>query len=71
VRRFEPIVDHRARMMITRVREELVDRGAADMFKWTTFYSTDVIGELAFGQSFRILDTGKVWLHSCYIHKHN
>ena len=40
--------------------EEMKGRGVADVFKWFLFYSTDVIGELSFGESFRMLEIGKV-----------
>jgi hypothetical protein len=36
------------------------DRGVADVLKWWTFFTTDVIGELTFGDSFRMLEQGKV-----------
>ncbi len=39
-------------------------RGVADVFKWWTFMATDVIGELSFGESFRMLEHGKVSLLS-------
>jgi len=35
-------------------------RGAADVLKWWLFFSTDVIGELTFGDSFRMLEIGQV-----------
>lgn len=42
-------------------------RGAADVFKWWLFMATDVIGELSFGESFRVLEAGEVTqLHQQY-----
>lgn len=35
-------------------------RGVADVFKWFLFMATDVIGELTFGESFRMLELGEV-----------
>jgi hypothetical protein len=32
----------------------------ADVFKWWLFMATDIIGELSFGESFRMLEAGKV-----------
>jgi hypothetical protein len=34
----------------------------SDVFKWNLFLATDVIGELAFGESFRMLQFGKAWI---------
>lgn len=61
VKVFEPLVTSRVRLAISRIGEELERRGAADVFKWWLFFATDVIGELSFGDSFRMLETGKVW----------
>lgn len=44
------------------VRGDMAEHGAADVFKWSFFLATDVIGELTFGQSFQMLDHGKVSL---------
>lgn len=43
-----------------RMGEEMKSRGAADIFKWFLFMATDVIGELTFGESFRMLELGEV-----------
>lgn len=40
---------------------ELTDHGVTDVFKWWLFMATDIIGELTFGDSFRMLEIGKVW----------
>ena len=56
----EPIVRSKASLAVQRMDEEMESRGVADVFKWFLFYSTDVIGELSFGESFRMLDIGKV-----------
>lgn len=47
-------------MAINRMDEEMGKRGAADVFKWWLFMATDVIGELSFGESFRMLEAGEV-----------
>ncbi|KAF7949818.1 uncharacterized protein EAE97_003327 [Botrytis byssoidea] len=41
------------------ITEEMSQRGAADVFKWWMFMATDVIGELSFGESFKMLEFGK------------
>lgn len=57
---FHPIVEHRVRLAVQRLEEEAETRGAADVFKWWMFMATDVIGELTLGESFRMLELGKV-----------
>lgn len=56
----EPIISSRVHMAIGRIAEEMEKRGAADVFKWWLFMATDVIGELSFGESFRMLEAGEV-----------
>lgn len=58
--KMEPIINQRIYMTIARIEEEIEKTGAADIFKWWTFMATDVIGELSFGESFRMLELGKV-----------
>lgn len=59
---FHPIVEQRVNLAIARMGEEMQTRGAADVFKWFLFMATDVIGELTFGESFRMLELGEVSL---------
>lgn len=56
----EPTVATHVDLVIQRIGEEITSRGAADVLKWWTFMSTDVIGQLTFGESFRMLEQGKV-----------
>lgn len=44
---------------ITRMREEFNKQGAIDVCKWWLFMTTDIIGELTFGESFKTLEQGK------------
>lgn len=59
---FLPRIDSKVRLAIERIRDENTTRGAADIAKWFMFLSFDVIGDLAFGESFGNLESGKV----CY-----
>lgn len=54
-----PIVEQRVELAIERMKQEMQTRGAADVFKWFLFMATDVIGELTFGESFRMLERGE------------
>ncbi|KAJ0119841.1 cytochrome P450 [Diaporthe amygdali] len=54
-----PSVHSKVALTIQRMREETEARGAADIYKWWTFMTSEITGELTFGQSFRILEEGK------------
>ncbi|KAI0131911.1 cytochrome P450 [Xylariales sp. AK1849] len=54
-----PIIENKVRLTLQRMSEEMQRRGAADVFHWYMCMATDVIGELSFGESFRMLDTGE------------
>ena len=56
----EPIVNKNIDKTIEGIGREMKENGSADIFKWFTFMATDVIGELSFAESFRMLDQGKV-----------
>lgn len=58
----EQFVQDRADLAIDKIGLEMKTNGAADVMKWWMFFSTDVIGELTFGDSFRMLEQGKVSL---------
>ncbi|KAI2610810.1 putative cytochrome P450 [Hypoxylon fragiforme] len=50
-------VDSKIRLAIERMAEEMEERGATDVFRWFLYMATDIIGELSFGSSFRMLET--------------
>ncbi|KAI0007687.1 cytochrome P450 [Xylariaceae sp. FL0662B] len=56
---FIPQVEDKVRLAIQRIGEESKNRGAADILKWCIFMTTDVIGELTFGESFHMLELGR------------
>lgn len=58
--RLEPIIVNRIRLAVDKITMELTDHGVTDVFKWWLFMATDIIGELTFGDSFRMLEIGKV-----------
>ncbi|CAI7594756.1 unnamed protein product [Penicillium crustosum] len=57
--RLEPIIVNRIRIAVDKITMELTDHGVTDVFKWWLFMATDIIGELTFGDSFRMLEIGK------------
>ena len=62
---FEPLVHDKVTMAIDGMAEEMRNsKGFADVFKWSLFMATDVIGELTFGESFKMLERGEVMTRS-------
>lgn len=55
----EPLISSRINLAIDRIEQEMNSRGVADVFKWWLFMATDVIGELTFGESFQMLESGE------------
>jgi cytochrome P450 len=64
LKKAEHILRERATLAVERIGQEMKQHDAADVMKWWLFFATDVIGELTFGDSFRMLEQGKVRLHS-------
>jgi hypothetical protein len=54
----ESVVHERAALAVRRIGEETKKEGSANVMKWWMLFSTDVIGELTFGDSFRMLEQG-------------
>lgn len=57
---FLPRIDAKMRLAIKRIEDENRELGRADVAKWFMFLSFDVIGDLAFGESFGNLERGIV-----------
>lgn len=55
-----PRIETRVRQAIDRISEDIHTNGSVDICRWWLFMATDVIGELTFGDSFRMLDLGVV-----------
>ncbi|KAI1409987.1 cytochrome P450 [Hypoxylon sp. FL1857] len=51
------VVESKVRLAIERMAEEMEERGVTDVYRWSLYMATDVIGELSFGSSFRMLET--------------
>ncbi|CAJ2504798.1 Uu.00g121920.m01.CDS01 [Anthostomella pinea] len=54
-----PVIEGKVDMAIRRMGEEMQRREVADVFHWFLSMGTDIIGELSFGQSFEMLETGE------------
>jgi len=66
LRKVEPSIQSKVKLTVARIKEEVQIQGTADVLKWWTFFATDVIGELSFGDSFRMLEQGKVSIPSVH-----
>lgn len=60
IRQYEPIVVETVRSCVDQMAAEAKRRGCIDVFKWWCFLATDTIGELSFGESFRMIEKGEV-----------
>ncbi|KAJ5219719.1 hypothetical protein N7468_008923 [Penicillium chermesinum] len=58
--KLETQITSRVSLAIRRIAEEMQARKTADILKWWLFMATDIIGELSFGESFQMLETGEV-----------
>ncbi|CAO2649663.1 Nn.00g070480.m01.CDS01 [Neocucurbitaria sp. VM-36] len=59
LKQFERVVTEKANHAVERIGEEMKKIGAANVMKWWLFMATDIIGELSFGDSFRMLEQGR------------
>lgn len=56
----EPAVFARAELAVAKIGLDLQTTGRADILKWWTLFAMDVISELCYGESFGMLQEGKV-----------
>jgi cytochrome P450 len=51
----------KAKLAVNRMKEEAIrTQDGADVLKWWTLMATDVIAHVSFGESFHMIETGKV-----------
>ncbi len=55
------LVNERAQLAVRSIKSK-AEVGVCDVFEWWTFYTVDVIGKISFGESFGMLELGKVRL---------
>jgi hypothetical protein len=56
---WEPTVREKTLLAIEKIKVD-AQTGVADVLKWWTFMATDIVGILGFGESFGMLELGKV-----------
>lgn len=49
----------KAEMAVGKIKRD-AERSGADVLRWWTFYATDTIGHLSFGESFHMLEQEEV-----------
>ncbi|KAF8859444.1 cytochrome P450 monooxygenase [Acephala macrosclerotiorum] len=52
---WEDSIREKAELVVAKIKRD-ASKGVADLLKWWTFYATDVIGHLSFGESFHMLE---------------
>lgn len=57
---FEPLIRAKVDLAMGQMQKESQKLGYANVHKWFSFMATDIIGDLTFGSSFRMLEQGKV-----------
>jgi cytochrome P450 len=61
IKTVESAVDQKVKLVISKMAEEMAARQVIDVAKMWLFMATDIISELSFGESFGMLEAGKVW----------
>ena len=56
---FEPLASAKISLAMKKMKEENEKLGYADIYKWFGLMTTDIIGDLTFGSSFRMLEQGR------------
>ncbi|KAG7406249.1 Cytochrome P450 monooxygenase azaI [Fusarium oxysporum f. sp. rapae] len=56
---FEPLIRAKVDLAMSQMENEYRSLGYTDCHKWFSFMATDIIGDLTFGSSFRMLEQGR------------
>lgn len=59
---WEDEVSKVVKLTVSKMKRDLNDCGRVDVMKWWEFMTADVMGMVAFGESFRMVETEKVGL---------
>lgn len=57
---WEAMVQEKVRLAVSKMKRDALVEGEADVFKWWTFMTTDVISHLSFGESLNMLERESV-----------
>ncbi|KAH7134869.1 cytochrome P450, partial [Dendryphion nanum] len=56
---FEPLVQAKINLAMDQIERECARIGVSDIYKWFSLMTTDIIGDLTFGSSFRMFERGE------------
>lgn len=56
---WEAMIREKANVAVGKIKRDALN-GTADVLKWWTFYTTDAVGHLSFGESFHMLEHEEV-----------
>lgn len=59
------LVGEKARLAVQKMKSK-AQEDVCDVFEWWTYYAVDVIGQISFGESFGMLELGRVGLSSSF-----
>ncbi|KAG6230416.1 hypothetical protein E4U26_007933 [Claviceps purpurea] len=59
VQQWEPVVAQLANLTVQKIKKDVSAKGSADVAKWWSMMAADVLTSLAFGESYRIVETGQ------------
>jgi cytochrome P450 len=67
---WEPRIVEIVNQAMDKIGKDLKETGKADVFKWFIMMTTDVLGELAFGEPFRMVEKAEVGVwYSCILRR--
>lgn len=70
VQQWEPAVARLANLTVQKIKKDISAKGTADVAKWWSMMAADVLTSLAFGESYRIIETEQVSISkTSMIHK--
>lgn len=64
VREWEPQVAEIVDLTVAKIKRDLLETGVADVMKWWKFMTADVLGLIAFGESFNMVEKEQVSVHT-------
>lgn len=62
---WESTVREKVELCVSKIKNDAT-KDVADVYQWWMILASDVTAHLAFGESFNMLQTGKVWTSHCY-----
>jgi len=64
---WETVVRDKVQLAVQKIKQESSALGSTDVLRWWMYMASDISALLMFGESFRMVETGKVCLCRCFI----